>query len=194
MLLWPLVHAPVFEPLPNWSCNSRANLDYEMIKSFKDNGLLLFLVGYESGKDETLTPIRKGVTTDEIRRFTKDCHRAVIHGTFILGLPIETKETVEQTIRFAQELDRAGKSKENANGVPSQSPGSRGTSYPGKASEENHNPNGVEANVTRPPNENGIDATGLRLMVCWTMTKVGAGAPTLGWRPMPLWGIQFARP
>jgi radical SAM superfamily enzyme YgiQ (UPF0313 family) len=29
----------------------------------------------------------------------------VIHGTFILGLPVETKETVEQTIRFAQELD-----------------------------------------------------------------------------------------
>jgi radical SAM superfamily enzyme YgiQ (UPF0313 family) len=29
----------------------------------------------------------------------------VIHGTFILGLPIETPETIEQTIRFAQELD-----------------------------------------------------------------------------------------
>jgi radical SAM superfamily enzyme YgiQ (UPF0313 family) len=42
-----------------------------------------------------------------MRKFTKDCHKAgvVIHGTFILGLPVETKETVEQTIRFAQELD-----------------------------------------------------------------------------------------
>ena len=41
------------------------------------------------------------------RQFTKDCHKAgvVIHGTFILGLPVETKETIEQTIRFAQELD-----------------------------------------------------------------------------------------
>jgi radical SAM superfamily enzyme YgiQ (UPF0313 family) len=29
----------------------------------------------------------------------------VIHGTFILGLPVETRETIEQTIRFAQELD-----------------------------------------------------------------------------------------
>ncbi len=91
----------------NWSCNSRANLDYDTIKSFKDNGLRLFLVGYESGNDETLTRIKKGVTTDEMRRFTKDCHKAgvIIHGTFILGLPVETKETIEQTIRFAQELD-----------------------------------------------------------------------------------------
>jgi hopanoid biosynthesis associated radical SAM protein HpnJ len=91
----------------DWSCNSRANLDYDTIKSFKDNGLRLFLVGYESGNDETLTRIKKGVTTDEMRRFTKDCHKAgvVIHGTFILGLPVETKETVEQTINFAKELD-----------------------------------------------------------------------------------------
>ena len=91
----------------DWSCNSRANLDYDTIKSFKDNGLRLFLVGYERGNDETLTRIKKGVTTDEMRRFTKDCHKAgvVIHGTFILGLPVETKETIEQTINFAKELD-----------------------------------------------------------------------------------------
>ena len=91
----------------NWSCNSRANLDYDTIKSFKDSGLRLFLVGFESGNDETLKRIKKGVTTEEMRRFTKACHQAgvVVHGTFILGLPVETRETIEQTIRFAQELD-----------------------------------------------------------------------------------------
>ena len=90
-----------------WSCNSRANLDYDTIKFFKDCGLRLFLVGYESGNDETLKRIKKGVTTDEMRRFTKACHKAgvVIHGTFILGLPVETQSTIEETIRFAQELD-----------------------------------------------------------------------------------------
>jgi hopanoid biosynthesis associated radical SAM protein HpnJ len=90
-----------------WSCNSRANLDYDTIKSFKDAGLRLFLVGYESGNEQILKNIKKGVTLDEMRRFTKSCHEAgvVIHGTFILGLPVETKETIEQTIRFAQELD-----------------------------------------------------------------------------------------
>ncbi len=90
-----------------WSCNSRANLEYDTIKFMKDSGLRLFLVGYESGNDDTLKRIKKGVTTDEMRRFTKSCHKAgvVIHGTFILGLPVETKETIEQTINFAQELD-----------------------------------------------------------------------------------------
>src|SRR5258707_3268014 len=90
-----------------WSCNSRANLKYDTIKSFKDSGLRLFLVGYESGNDDILTRIKKGVPMDEMRRFTKSCHQAgvVIHGTFILGLPVETRETIENTIRFAQELD-----------------------------------------------------------------------------------------
>jgi len=90
-----------------WSCNSRANLDYETIKSFKDHGLRLFLVGYESGNDETLNRIKKGVTMDEMRRFTKACHQAgvVIHGTFILGLPVETRQSIENTINFAKELD-----------------------------------------------------------------------------------------
>ncbi|MGB0582400.1 MAG: hopanoid biosynthesis associated radical SAM protein HpnJ, partial [Limisphaerales bacterium] len=90
-----------------WSCNSRANLNYDTIKFFKDNGLRLFLVGYESGNDKILKNIKKGVTTEEMRNFTKACHRAgvTVHGTFILGLPVETRETMEQTIRFAQELD-----------------------------------------------------------------------------------------
>src|SRR5512136_2978820 len=91
----------------HWSCNSRANLDYDTIRSFKDNGLHLFLVGYESGNEQILKNIKKGVTLEEMRRFTKACHQAgvVIHGTFILGLPVETRETIEETIRFAQELD-----------------------------------------------------------------------------------------
>jgi hopanoid biosynthesis associated radical SAM protein HpnJ len=90
-----------------WSCNSRANLDYDTIHELKENGLRLFLVGYESGDSEILRRIKKGVTTDEMRLFTRNCHKAgaVIHGTFILGLPLETRETIEQTIRFAQELD-----------------------------------------------------------------------------------------
>jgi len=90
-----------------WSCNSRANLDADTIRSFKDSGLRLFLVGYESGNADILQRIKKGVTLDEMRRFTRACHQAgvVIHGTFILGLPVETRESIENTIRFAKELD-----------------------------------------------------------------------------------------
>jgi hopanoid biosynthesis associated radical SAM protein HpnJ len=90
-----------------WSCNSRANLDYDTIRFFRDSGLRLFLVGYESGNQDILNRIKKGIQLDEARRFTKACHQAgvVIHGTFILGLPVETRETIEQTIRYAMDLD-----------------------------------------------------------------------------------------
>ncbi|MHC1766016.1 MAG: hopanoid biosynthesis associated radical SAM protein HpnJ [Verrucomicrobiia bacterium] len=90
-----------------WSCNSRANLDYDTVKSFKESGLRLFLVGYESGNEEILRRVKKGVSLDEMRRFTKACHQAgvVVHGTFVLGLPIETEKSIEDSIRFAQELD-----------------------------------------------------------------------------------------
>lgn len=90
-----------------WSCNSRANLDEDTVRFFRDSGLRLFLVGYETGNEQILRNIRKGVTLEEMRRFTQACHRAgiAIHGTFVLGLPVETRETIEETIRFAQELD-----------------------------------------------------------------------------------------
>src|ERR1700757_1259240 len=41
------------------------------------------------------------------RRFPKDCHKLgiTIHGTFILGLPGETQETIEKTIKFAKEIN-----------------------------------------------------------------------------------------
>ncbi len=90
-----------------WSCNSRANVNYETIKLMKDCGLRLFLVGYESGNQQILDRIKKGITVEEAKRFTKACKEVgvVIHGTFILGLPVETKETIEETIRYAMELD-----------------------------------------------------------------------------------------
>jgi hopanoid biosynthesis associated radical SAM protein HpnJ len=90
-----------------WSCNSRANVNYETLKLMKDCGLRLLLVGYESGNQAILDRIKKGVTVEEMRQFTRHCHELgiVIHGTFILGLPVETRETIEETIRFAMELD-----------------------------------------------------------------------------------------
>ena len=89
-----------------WSTNSRANVDRETLRILKDNGLRLFVVGYESGNEQILKNIRKGVSAERARRFTRDCHDLgiLIHGTFILGLPGETRETIEETIRFAQEM------------------------------------------------------------------------------------------
>ncbi len=90
-----------------WSTNARANVDRETLKVLKDNGLRLLVVGYESGNDQILKNIRKGVSTERARRFTRDCHDLgiLIHGTFIVGLPGETRQTIEESIRFARELN-----------------------------------------------------------------------------------------
>ena len=90
-----------------WSCNAKANVPRDTLKVLKDNGLRLLLVGYESGNQQILHNIKKGMLVDVARRFTKDCHELgiKIHGTFILGLPGETKETIEQTIKFAVEIN-----------------------------------------------------------------------------------------
>jgi hopanoid biosynthesis associated radical SAM protein HpnJ len=90
-----------------WSCNAKANVPRETLKVLRDNGLRLLLVGYESGNQQILYNIKKGMRVDVARRFTKDCHELgiTVHGTFILGLPGETKETIEETIRFATDIN-----------------------------------------------------------------------------------------
>jgi hopanoid biosynthesis associated radical SAM protein HpnJ len=90
-----------------WSCNAKANVPRDTLKVLKDNGLRLLLVGYESGNQQILYNIKKGMRIEVAKRFTKDCHELgiKIHGTFILGLPGETKETIQETIRFATEIN-----------------------------------------------------------------------------------------
>jgi hopanoid biosynthesis associated radical SAM protein HpnJ len=90
-----------------WSCNAKANVPYETLKVMKDNGLRLLLVGYESGDDQILHNIKKGLRADIARRFTADCRTLgiLIHGTFILGLPGETRQTIQQTIEFAKQIN-----------------------------------------------------------------------------------------
>jgi radical SAM superfamily enzyme YgiQ (UPF0313 family) len=90
-----------------WSCTSRVTTDFETLKAMKEAGCRLLIVGYESGDPQILKNIKKGATIERARQFTKDCHKLglVIHGDFILGLPGETRETINNTIAFAKELD-----------------------------------------------------------------------------------------
>ena len=90
-----------------WSCNARANLDYDTLKALRDNGLRLLLVGFESGNQEILNRMKKGLRLETARQFMRNCRKLGIrvHGTFMIGLPVETQETIEETIRFAEEID-----------------------------------------------------------------------------------------
>ena len=90
-----------------WSCTSRVTTDFETLKAMKEAGCRLLIVGYESGDPQILKNIKKGATVERARDFTRDCHKLglVIHGDFILGLPGETHQTINNTIAFAKELD-----------------------------------------------------------------------------------------
>jgi radical SAM superfamily enzyme YgiQ (UPF0313 family) len=89
-----------------WACNTRATLDAETMKKMKRAGCRLLIVGYESGDDQILRNIRKGITTADIRNFARAARRAglLVHGDFIIGLPGETRETVALTARLIREV------------------------------------------------------------------------------------------
>ncbi|MGH9082499.1 MAG: hopanoid biosynthesis associated radical SAM protein HpnJ [Acidimicrobiales bacterium] len=90
-----------------WSCNAKANVPRETLQVMADNGLRLLVVGYESGDQQILNNVKKGLKVDRARRFARDCRELgiTVHGTFILGLPGETTETIRSTIAFAREVD-----------------------------------------------------------------------------------------
>jgi hopanoid biosynthesis associated radical SAM protein HpnJ len=90
-----------------WSCNAKANVPRKTLEVMKANGLRLLLVGYESGNQKILHNIKKGVLVDVARRFSKDCRELgiIVHGTFILGLPGETRETIQETLQFAKDVN-----------------------------------------------------------------------------------------
>lgn len=88
-----------------WACNARVGLDYETMRELKKANCRLLIAGYESGSDEILKNIKKGITVDQIKRFAKDARKAglLVHGDFIIGLPGETKETIEKTEKLIKE-------------------------------------------------------------------------------------------
>jgi hopanoid biosynthesis associated radical SAM protein HpnJ len=90
-----------------WSCNARATVSKETLKVLKECGLRLLTVGFESSSQTILNNIKKGITPDMARRFMRATRELgiLVHGAFILGLPGETAETIEATMRYAVELD-----------------------------------------------------------------------------------------
>ncbi len=100
--------AKLIKPLGiSWVINARANCDFETLKVMREAGLRHVVVGYESGNEQILKNIKKGVTKEQAIQFTKDCKKLgiSIHGAFIMGLPGENKETIRETIEYAKQLD-----------------------------------------------------------------------------------------
>ena len=89
-----------------FSANLRVNTTYENMILMKKAGLRLACVGFESPSQNILNNIHKGTTKDLQINFMKNAKKAklLVNGCFILGLPGDTKETMEKTIEFAKQL------------------------------------------------------------------------------------------
>jgi hopanoid biosynthesis associated radical SAM protein HpnJ len=90
-----------------WSCTSRVTTDYDTLKAMKEAGCRLLIVGYETGDAQILKNIKKGATLEMAERFTANCKKLglLIHGDFIVGLPGESRQSLERTISWAKKLD-----------------------------------------------------------------------------------------
>jgi radical SAM superfamily enzyme YgiQ (UPF0313 family) len=86
----------------------RANLaEKPLMARLKAAGLKRTAFGVETGNPEILKTIDKNIDHDTIRQAFKVCKEVGLEtiGFFIIGLPGETRETMEDTINFAIELD-----------------------------------------------------------------------------------------
>lgn len=91
-----------------WSSNTRADTaDEEMAEFMYESGCRLVSIGVESGSQYILDKIGKKVTIDDIRDTVKIFKNAKIktYNYFVIGLPWDNEETIEETIDFAIELD-----------------------------------------------------------------------------------------
>lgn len=90
-----------------WTCNSRVDyVDPELLTLMKRAGCWLISWGIESASDDILRHVHKGTDQAKIERALRWSHEAGIWnwGFFILGLPGETEETIQQTIALAKKL------------------------------------------------------------------------------------------
>jgi anaerobic magnesium-protoporphyrin IX monomethyl ester cyclase len=90
-----------------WTANSRIDLDLETMIKIKAAGCRELCVGFESGDQNILDAMRKGIDLDRMFQFMKDARKAgiFIHGCFMMGFPGETPDLARKTIDLAIRLN-----------------------------------------------------------------------------------------
>lgn len=93
-----------------WRCLVRADLIVkygpEFIKMMADSGCVDVGMGIESGSDKILSIINKGETSNTMKQAIRMLKNSGIRvkGFFIVGLPGENEETLEETNNFLDEM------------------------------------------------------------------------------------------
>ncbi len=91
----------------SWTANVRADLDGEGLRLLRDAGCRMVCVGFESGSQRLLDECRKGIRVEQSREFMA-CARELgilVHGCFMVGFPGETRDTMQETLDLAIDLD-----------------------------------------------------------------------------------------
>jgi radical SAM superfamily enzyme YgiQ (UPF0313 family) len=90
-----------------WSAITRATMVRpELLQAMKRAGLVAVNFGVESGDDEILRAIKKGITTDRVVRALEWAKQEGLYTAcnFMLGFPQESPVALERTLRFMQRI------------------------------------------------------------------------------------------
>ena len=89
-----------------WACRSRVDIDPELLREMKQAGCGRIYYGIESGSQDILDRLHKGITLDEIRQtigYTRELGMKAL-GFFLVGAPGDTRQSIKETVRFAKKL------------------------------------------------------------------------------------------
>lgn len=92
----------------DWDCQTRADqINEEVLRKMKKAGCTAIMLGVESGSEEVLKCVDKRLTKEQIRGAFKILHELgfITTATFTLGLPWDTRESIQETIDFAKEIN-----------------------------------------------------------------------------------------
>jgi radical SAM superfamily enzyme YgiQ (UPF0313 family) len=91
-----------------WITETRVDhVDEELLRTMRDAGLRRIMYGFEVGTEQTMESLQKRASLGDALRAVEQTRRAGVEiiGFFMLGVPNDTRKTIEQTIRFAASLD-----------------------------------------------------------------------------------------
>jgi radical SAM superfamily enzyme YgiQ (UPF0313 family) len=92
----------------SWMCNARVGtVDKDTMALMKKAGCHMIKFGVESGVQEILDNVKKGVQVSKTIETFRWAHEVGIdtHAHMMLGMPGETKDTIEKSIAFAKQID-----------------------------------------------------------------------------------------
>ena len=90
-----------------WGCSGRANLMTEdLVPTMANSGCVVIGYGIESGSQKMLDIMKKRVTVEQAKQAVKltQKHLGWADCSFMIGIPGETQETIQETIDFCKEL------------------------------------------------------------------------------------------